>query len=398
MPQAVCTAVFNRAAHSTQGAAERRPASTCLLGIGTAVPEYSASQEQACAFMERALAGSGNTDKAMLGLLHRIYKQSGIERRHSVLSDYLCLSHHEYCFFPASPDLEPFPSTGARMAVYERESVRLAAAAARNAIQAANVDPREITHVVISSCTGFFAPGPDVLLVRELGLRTTVARTILGFMGCYAGISGMRVADDIVRSNARAVVLQIAVELSSLHFQKDSTPDTFVANALFADGASAALYGSEMRDSDAGSLCRIVGTHSEVCSDSTDQMSWRIGDTGFIMRLNAGVPAQLKRAVPEFCRELAATAHVPLRSITHWAVHPGGPRIVEAIQFALDLPPDAVESSSAVLRDYGNMSSATILFVLQRELRKKHDAGNGLLGALAFGPGLTVEGVLLQVV
>ncbi len=277
--------------------------------------------------------------------------------------------------------------------------MELAALAAERALAAAGVAAGDVTHLVISTCTGFFAPGTDVLLLRRLGMATTTARTVLGFMGCYAGVSGIRTCDEIVRADGDAVVLQVAIELCSLHYQTDASPDTIVANAIFADGASAAVYGGEERFAERAGVggapvARVVGSHSDISADSLDKMSWRIGDTGFIMTLDAGIPAVLRDEAPGFVRALAKAGGVEREDIAGWAIHPGGRKIVESLQQTLELSDADVGSSYGVLRDYGNMSSATILFVLQRELARGLPAGS-VVAALAFGPGLTMEGALL---
>lgn len=376
------------------GRARGSSVKTSLLGIGTAVPHHKGTQATALAFMERVLEASGQVRSGEIALLRRIYSGSGIESRYTVLPDYLETDHFNYTFFPKSATLDPFPGTAARMAVFERESVALAATAGRRALQDAQLAAGRITHLLVVSCTGFFAPGLDVQLIRELGLRPDVSRTILGFMGCYAGVSGMRAADDIVRGNPDAVVLQVCVELCSLHYQKTPTPVTMVANALFSDGAAAAVYGAAGSDAYEAARAEIQATRCYLTPDSMGRMSWRISDTGFVMTLDAAVPNLLKDIGPDFVKALRESCP-SAGSITGWAIHPGGRKIVEAVQECLELEPEDVDSSYSVLRDYGNMSSATIFFVLQRELSRT-DRSPGGLGVLAFGPGLTVEGCMLE--
>ncbi len=368
---------------------------TLLLGIGTAVPQHHASQQQACEFMQRVLQASGIAGPREAALLSRLYKNSGIQKRHSVIEDYVREDLQSYTFFPQNEALDPFPSTAARMAKYEEYAVDLAARAAQQAMDAAGIDPADFTHIVISTCTGFFAPGPDVLLLRRLGLPGTTARTVIGFMGCYAGLTGLRTCNDIIKADPTSVVLQIAVELCSLHYQKSAHPDAMVANAIFADGAAAAVWaggGAEV-DGESGALARVLATHSDISADTIEHMSWRIGDHGFIMTLDAGVPDVLRTAAPPFVNALATASRLEVGDIAGWAVHPGGRKIVESIQAALSLSDDDVAASTRILRDYGNMSSATILFVLQEELARR-EAGEPI-AAMGFGPGLTMEGALL---
>jgi predicted naringenin-chalcone synthase len=252
-----------------------------------------------------------------------------------------------------------------------------------------------VTHLVISTCTGFFAPGPDVELGFALGLREDVQRTVIGFMGCYAGLNAIRTADQIVRSDpAHATVLHVSVELCSLHFQREPTVKMLIANSLFGDGAAAAVYRADSKTS--RGLATIRGTASHVEANTLDRMRWEIGDHGFVMNLGADIPQHLERGAAPFVRRLLEASRVSDReSVIGYAIHPGGRRILEAVTRGLSLPTDAAGSAFDVLRELGNMSSATILFVLERELARVARPGHVL--ALGFGPGLTIEGVTLEV-
>ena len=370
---------------------ERSPPRTRLYGVGTAVPPFSIGQAAVCKFMSSVLESADQSLSAKpAGWMERLYAASGIENRCSVLPDYTKENPEDFEFFPKNWALEPFPTTAARMKVYERWSVELAQRAAERALSQAKVPAGSVTHLIIASCTGFFAPGPDVLLIQKLGLRSDVKRCLLGFMGCYAGFNGMRLADEIVRGQPDAVVLQICVELCTLHFQKRRQLDFQVANSLFSDGAAAALYGAT--DGQNGGLADVLGTHSRVSADSLEQMAWHIGDHGFEMRLDSRIPRTLKDNVPAFTEELLLRARTSRGDVAGWAIHPGGRKIVEGIRDALGLDDDLVRSSFDVLRDYGNMSSATIFFVLEKELRRRR----GPVVAMGFGPGLTMEGAVLS--
>lgn len=378
-----------------------RVAPAFLLGVGSAAPAYSATQEQALEFMERVAAASlpPGEARAMGALLKRIYTRSAIKRRHSVLPDYVASSPQEFSFYPKNHALEPQPTTAARMAAFEREAPGLAIEAANAALASCGVSASQVTHLVISTCTGFFAPGLDTQLIERLGMSRHVQRTLLGFMGCYAGVSGIRVCREIAASQPGACVLQVAVELCSLHYQKDFEPDTLVANALFADGAAAAVYGgSSLRDQHSVSsvpALEVLRTATELHPGTSQEMSWRIGDTGFVMRLDAKVPQAVADACPGFVKRMLHGMPEAQSPDLRYAIHPGGRRIVEAAQQALGIEESQVAASLGVLRDYGNMSSATILFVLQRLMRKEPTNPHPIV-ALAFGPGLTTEGALLR--
>lgn len=345
-------------------------------------------------FQSRVIEASlrdSSRDRA-LALVERIYPRSGIGRRSSVVEDYAHDDPSRFRFYPSNWALDPVPTTADRMKFYEEASVTLAEEAARAALANAGIKAQSVTHLVLSTCTGFFAPGPDVLLVHRLGLGLHVRRTVIGFMGCYAGFNGIRCAQQIVRAEPEAVVLQVCVELCSLHFQRDSDPESLVSNCLFGDGSAAAVFaGPQHADRKQASL---VATHTAL-DNSLDHMTWRIGDHGFRMRLSTEVPRTLKKNAVPFVDALLDFARTGRKEGgLGWAIHPGGRQIVDALGEVLDLEDRDLESSRRVLLDHGNMSSATILFVLNRALTSNADSSHVV--ALGFGPGLTMEGAVFR--
>ncbi len=361
-----------------------------LRSVATAVPKYRVEQEQITDFLARALSARGLADDKTLRRLRFLSRKSGVKQRYSVLSDYACSSPDNHRFYGTNSLLEPIPTMAQRMTCYEKNAVFLAEEAARRALQRAAIVPSEVTHLIISTCTGFFAPGPDILLIDSLGLNRNVQRTQIGFMGCYAGFTGLRTADTIVKADPEAVVLQVAVELCSLHLQMDASVDNLTSSLLFADGAGAAVYTGPQADSSTGYT--IKKTQSEVGLDSLSQMSWRIGDHGFIMTLDSEVPRSLHQQAPSFVDSLLD--HKPLSSPGRaWAIHPGGPRILEEVADSLHIDESYLQVSKQVLESYGNMSSATIFFVLDA-LTASTEATE--IVALGFGPGLTIEGCYLK--
>jgi predicted naringenin-chalcone synthase len=197
------------------------------------------------------------------------------------------------------------------------------------------------------------------------------------------------------------MILQVCVELCTIHYQSDFNPETIVSNAIFADGAAAAVYAGRVpvrppTSEIPGRCVELIATTSHVAADTLDRMSWRIGDTGFLMHLDAQIPAIMANAAREFVSNLARAGNAGLDDISKWAIHPGGRKIVEAVGESLGLGPTELQSSYSVLRNYGNMSSATILFVLERELARRQKTSE-LLACVAFGPGLTIEGALFHV-
>ncbi|SBO42063.1 type III polyketide synthase [Cyanobium sp. NIES-981] len=369
-----------------------------LRGIGTAVPERRLSQEQALALAPQMVAATARQQR----LLRRIYLRSGVDGRHCV------------------PLLNaPNPSTAERMRHYRSEAVPLALQACRRALEDAAMEPEAITHLVTVSCTGFSAPGVDLALIAAVPLRPDVARTHVGFMGCHGALNGLRVARAFVEADPRACVLLCAVELCSLHLQEGWHPDHIVANALFADGAAAVVVAAQAEpgsEPEPGRPClRLRACGSTVIPASSDAMAWIIENHGFSMALSARVPGLIAARLRPWLEGWLAAHGLSVAAIRHWAVHPGGPRILGAVLESVGLDPGRLDGSREVLRRYGNMSSATVLFILQRLLATPPAAGHageepasGLLGApragaasgpclaLGFGPGLTVEAVLFE--
>ena len=362
-----------------------------ITGIGTAVPDHAITQQQAAGLaLDMANAAPGR-ERALAAL----YRKSGIRARGSVLLDEPDGQAFTQEFFPpAEAAAEGGPSTGERMARYALEAGRLALDASRAALADAAVEAAAITHLVTCSCTGFASPGLDIELIEGLGLEPTVARTNVGFMGCHGAFNSLRVADAFATTDPRAMPLVVCVELCSLHLQYGTQDDHVVANSLFADGAAAAACrpGAAGRRSANGSW-RLVRQSCRLVPGSQQEMTWLIGDNGFEMRLSARVPELIATHLGPAVVAMLAEAGLEVADVATWAVHPGGPRILSAVEQALALPADALAVSRSVLAEHGNMSSGTILFILER-LRAAGAAGPCV--AMAFGPGLTVELAVLE--
>lgn len=360
---------------------------TSILGLGTAVPEHSASQVEAANF---AVAHSVASDQQRR-LAPRLYQRCGVDTRHSILID----SQTEceilkQSFFSPSDHAHPFgPSTAERMQVYQTGAQQLAIRAATSAIESSGITRDSITHMVSVSCSGFDAPGFDIQLIDQLPLSRIIARTHVGFMGCHGALNAMRVAKAFVDADPAARVLIVAVELCSLHYQYEWTNERIVSNSLFADGAGALIVGN---GEPSEAMWELGDGLSAIVPDSLDAMTWRIGDHGFEMTLSPAVPDLIRRYLRPRIESWLARNQLTIADIEGWAVHPGGPRILQATIEALDLPPTTMAASHDILRRYGNMSSPTIVFVLDA-LR---DATPGPTVALGFGPGLAIEARLLQ--
>ena len=308
-------------------------------------------------------------------LFRRMAERSGIDHRWSVLPQ---------APSGASPVCEGgfyhqgSPGTAARMAIYAEQAPRLALEAIRALGKLAG-----ITHLVVASCTGFVAPGIDQIIAAELGLPGDVERTLVGFMGCYAAISALRVAYHIARSEPEARVLVVTVELSTLHLQFEQRLEPLLAMLQFGDGAAAMIVSGR------GPGFAIEHPFAATLPDSARLIRWDIGDTGFAMQLSGEVPGRIGEALRLPGMRRALLAGTDLDEIDGWAIHAGGRSVLDAVEHGLDLDPAALRDSRAVLADYGNMSSATLPFVLAR-LFDQPERRHGI--ALAFGPGLAAEG------
>jgi predicted naringenin-chalcone synthase len=272
---------------------------------------------------------------------------------------------------------------------YEAEAPALATGAACGALGQAGVRAEDVSHVVTVSCTGFAAPGIDTRVIEALGMPASTQRTHVGFMGCHGALNGLRVADSLVRADPRAVVLVCAVELCSLHFAYGWNPEMMVPNALFADGAAAVIGRNGAAGPDAW---RVASFSTLLIPGTTEDMSWRIDDHGFRMTLSARVPDLIQAKVGAWLQKWLADSGLGIDDVGSWAVHPGGPRILSAVEAAAGLTKERTRVSRAILSDYGNMSSATVLFALER-LRTENAPRPCV--ALALGPGLVAEAALI---
>lgn len=353
-----------------------------IAGIGTAVPPHRIRQEDASEIAGRYVCETAGQQR----LFQAMFRKAGVETRHCVVLD------------ASDGDLEARqsfftevePTTADRMRKYEDAAGDLAVAAGQVALDDAGIEPDRITHLVTVSCTGFYAPGFDTVLIKRLGLGRGVSRTHIGFMGCHGALNGLRVAKAYVDADRNACPLLCAVELCSLHHQYGWNADKIVANALFADGAAAVVgVGTGSK----AAPYRLLSNGALLIDDSEDAMSWRIGDRGFAMTLSARVPELIGRHLRPWLESWLGQHRLTVEDVGSWAVHPGGPRILSAVLEATGAPRTALEASHAVLKEFGNMSSPTIVFILEK-LRRANAARPCV--ALAFGPGLAVEAALLD--
>ena len=354
-----------------------------IAGIGTANPPHRISSADAAEIAQQFACES----PAQRRLFHTLYRRAGVETRYSVVLEASegPLDARQFFFGPEEP------TTRDRMRRFEHDAGVVAVSAAQSALRDAGIRPERITHLITVSCTGFYAPGFDAALIRGLDLSRDVARTHVGFMGCHGLLNGLRVAAGFVGADPSAVPLVCAVELCSLHHQYGWDADKIVANALFADGAGAVVGTSG--SAHAGPVAyRLLANGSTFIDDTEDAMSWRLGNRGFAMTLSPRVPDLIGQHLRSWLESWLARHGLNLGAVASWAVHPGGPRILSAVGETLGLEPSMLQESQRVLAEYGNMSSPTILFILDR---LRHTNAGRPCVALAFGPGLAVEAVLL---
>jgi predicted naringenin-chalcone synthase len=319
-------------------------------------------------------------------LFRRMVRQSAISHRYSFLNPIVTADGRVYdadeFFVPGS-----FPSTARRMKVFEQFAPRLA----HSALEKLALTPEErrtITHVIVTSCTGLYAPGLDYDIVAHLGLNPSVERTFIGFMGCYAAINALKAARHIVRSEPGAKVLLVSLELCSLHMQETQDLEQLLAFLLFADGCAAYLVSAEPTGLAIDSFLTVI------LSGTNHMITWRIGEQGFDMNLSGQVPGELRRALAAAGNQITQGADI--HSIDLWAVHPGGRSILDAVEQGLELAPAALADSREILLNYGNMSSPSVVFVLERLMQR---ARPGQLGcAMSFGPGVSAETMLFHAV
>ena len=353
-----------------------------IVSIGKALPAFKHEQEQILGFMQQIYAIT-ETDKRKLRML---YHHSSIQTRYSVLSDY-SRPVQEWKFYPHSESLEPFPSLEQRIMLYDKYAPPLSVRAIRNCLSN-KIKPEEITHLITVSCTGMSAPGLDLQIMELMDLPKNIFRTSINFMGCYAAIHGLKLAHLICQSDAQSKVVVVCTELCTLHFQKEATLDNLTSSLLFGDGSAAMLI-----TGDKNPLPGIFlsGFYSEVLPKGKKDMAWELSSSGFLMTLSSYIPDLIEEDFESLVHRALKKNNLSLSDISHWCIHPGGRKILESIYKSLHFTNGHLEDSYSVLNDYGNMSSPTILFVLEKIMNRTYSHEPKRIFAAAFGPGLTME-------
>lgn len=322
-----------------------------------------------------------------------LYHQSAIETRYSVLPDY-SLNAGDWQFYPPTENLEPFPNLELRMKWFNKTAPPLSVNAIEKCIRN-KIKKEEITHLITVSCTGMSAPGLDLQIMEAMDLPVNVFRTSINFMGCYAAIHGLKLADAFCANDKKAKVLVVCTELCTLHFQRENIVDNIASSLLFGDGCSAVLI---THDDNKEPGLRISNFYSEVAFKGKKDMSWEISSSGFLMTLSGYVPDLIEEDFNMLLNNALKNAKLNKRDISHWCLHPGGKRILASIEKSINITAVDLKHSYSILKNYGNMSSPTILFVLKEimdSLNSREEKDINIFGA-AFGPGLTLETFILS--
>lgn len=372
---------------------KKKAAGSLLISIGTAVPGHRYNQQAIADFMIRYF----NVPEEASRKISIIYQKSGIEYRHSVLPDFFRNGHAPILFDATSAN----PALSKRMEVYQSGALHLAVQAVKDCINELDKKTQKkllpVTHLITVSCTGMSAPGLDIQLMKQLELPDHVDRTSVNFMGCYGGFHALKMADAICRSDESATVLIVMVELCSLHFQPEIDNENMVVNSLFADGAAAMLITSKEKSKKTNvPALQISGFHSKVIHAGETMMTWHPSEKGFLMSLDALVPQLIEDHAGSLVAEALEKYELKRSDVSHWAIHPGGRKILEAAQRGIKLTSEDLKESYSVLKNFGNMSSPTVSFILKLMQENMRWKKRERILAAGFGPGITIETAMLQ--
>jgi alpha-pyrone synthase len=359
-----------------------------IVAIGTALPKYSHNKEAIIRFFQNSTENATTKRK-----IKAIAERSGIETRYSVIPDF-SLNANEFQFFEKTPSLEPEPNLSKRMELFRKEALNLSLKAIDEIPNIKNIK-RKITHLITVTCTGLFAPGLDVELIHELKLSPSIVRSSVNFMGCNAAIMALHNAHTICKSNEDAHVLIVCTELCTIHFRKIYNDDYVLSTSLFGDGSAAILISSKPLNNSNTSNLKMDSFHSHIIHKGFNDMAWQLSEKGFIMNLSSYVSELINGSLAPLLQSLA----IDPKKIDLWAVHPGGKKILDDFSKTLSLNKSQLKESYETLRDYGNMSSVTVLFVLKRLIENNLNAKKGTkVFSAAFGPGLSIEAMQLSYV
>ena len=354
-----------------------------IISIATGVPQYKHQQTEIFKFAD-TIYSADETDSRKLKFL---YRHSGIDTRYSVMPDYTLSNDRQ--FYSTSKCLEPFPDLEKRIQWFADNATTLSVKTIRNCIDG-KIESNQITHLITVSCTGMSAPGMDLEIMESMDLSPNIFRTSVNFMGCYAAIHALKIADAFCNNDVNANVVIVCTELCTLHFQKENSIDNITSTLLFGDGCAAVLVKNNKAPEKG---LQVKNFFSDVAFKGKKDMSWQLSSKGFLMTLTGYVPDLVKEDFDILLNKALKNANIKKEAISHWCIHPGGKKILEAIEQSTGLKKEALQYSYDILKDYGNMSSPTVLFVLHKifqELQNNQQSKATIFGA-AFGPGLTME-------
>lgn len=360
-----------------------------LIDITTASPPYKVKQDYAASELKKRMGGTA----ALCRMIDIASAHSGIDHRYIVIPDGEEYSDEKLFTLKGE---HVSPDTETRMKEYEKWATILSVNAVRDLIDKNKIDISTIDKIITISCTGFFAPGLDYEIIKELNIPRNVKRTNIGFMGCAASLIGVNSVWESMNNNQSENIIMVSVELCSLHLQIKPTRDNILANMIFADGAAAAFF-SDKSNSENLKL-DIQFAESFLFEDSAKYMGWKIGNNGFEMMLSSELPKIILNSAAPRAIEILKSRGIAVDDIKHWALHPGGRAILDSLQNGLELSDEQLKPSRQVLKSYGNLSSVSILFVLKNILESRQLSKDDYCCAIAFGPGLTMELVLFKVV
>ncbi len=357
-----------------------------IISVATALPAHRIPQDKILEFMQRAYGIEGTVEGRKLRFL---YRQTGIEARHSAVHDFLMGQQPDELFITG----QDVPNLEARMEAFLRYAPPLAEEAARKCMTKAGLPADAITHLITVSCTGLSAPGLELMLMERLDLKPNIQRTAVNFMGCYAAVHALKMANAFAAMSPSARVLVVCTELCTLHFQSDFEEEGATAAALFGDGASAVIVAGN--DSAERGL-DIKSFYAEVKPAGKAEMAWHLSSKGFLMTLTSYIPDLLGADIAPLLARALEEANIIREDVDLWCVHPGGKRILGALEKSLGLEHSDLDDSREVLRAVGNLSSATLFFVLTEMWDKALEKQGTHIFGVAFGPGLTMESFFLQ--
>jgi alpha-pyrone synthase len=358
---------------------------TKIISIATGSGPHTISMEELGDYVT-GIYGDRSLASRKFGFLVR---ENSIAFKHSVVPDFIKGNKKNILFTKENPS----PDTNSRMKVFYEKSVEISTETAEKAIQKSEIVKTAISHIITTSCTGLCAPGLEIQLIQTLGLNVDVIKYGINFMGCYAAFHALRLADTIIKSAPNSNVLIVCTELCSLHFRVDESDDNLLSTFLFSDGCAAMVVTGGRSEK---TYLEVSDMYTTLIPDGQKDMAWHVGNNGFEMILSKNIPVHLKAHLNKVVNKVLEKHSLKKEDIQKYAIHPGGKNILKAFEEALNIKSEEISESYEVLKNYGNMSSATVLFVLEKILYGQVENPDYIFSA-AFGPGLTVESALLRI-